>query len=239
MPDDTLKDGDAGSHQSSTSVITGSININVLIAFIFGVVFLAIMLGFAVWFPNPEPFQVQVFMTVLSLAAAGVGALLPGVFHFQYQKMVRASGALALFGVVWFSQPAIVKSVVTLQTPSDSADAVIAQFLSDLDSKDPAKSYADLDPLAQQMFVPTITVWQQLYATNLGRLGGLQSRVLSGTNAATSPSGLPIGLYQTHTYLSKYEGIQGCRQEAVTVRATQEKKWQVFSYLISPTDIPC
>ncbi len=219
--------------------INGSININVLMAFVFGVIFLGIMLGFAVWFPNPEPFQVQVFMTALSLAAGGVGAILPGVFEFRYQAIAKASGAAAFFAVVWFSQPAILNSVVTIEEPTESADPVIAQFLSDLDSGNPTNSYADIDPAARKMFAPTIALWEQLYGTNLKPLGTLETRSLSGTSAAISPSGIPIGYYRTISYLSKYSAVQGCRQEAVTVRATQDKKWRVFSYQISPATLPC
>ncbi len=53
--------------------ITGTIDINTLLAFGFGVAFLIVMLGFAVAFPNPTPFQVRVFMTALATSAAGVG----------------------------------------------------------------------------------------------------------------------------------------------------------------------
>jgi len=77
-----------------------------LVAFVFGVVFLIALLTLAVAFPDPTSFQYTVFRIILSLAAAGIGALLPGVLDVNPGKWIRAGGALAVFVIVYFYSPA-------------------------------------------------------------------------------------------------------------------------------------
>lgn len=231
--------GSEATASRARSIINGAIDINILLAFVFGVVFLAVMLGFAIGFPNPAPFQIKVFVTALALAAAGVGAVLPGSLNIKYKNTVRASGALALFAIVWFSQPALEQNVVTLRAPTESPEPVVAAFLQSLDDGDTAASYAALDPVAVDAMVPTQQGWQRLYDANIRPLGRTESRMQMGVSSVTSPPGHPVGIYRTYSYLGAYSAIGGCREQAVTVRATQAKDWRVYSYVISPITIPC
>ena len=50
----------------------------IIVAFVFGLAFVIILIMLAVKFPEPTPFQYSVFRAVLALAAAGVGAMIPG-----------------------------------------------------------------------------------------------------------------------------------------------------------------
>ena len=74
-------------------------------AFVFGVVFVIVILVFAVFFPSPTRFQIFVFRVVLALAAGGVGAILPGFIIVNVGNFVRAGGALALFAAVYLINP--------------------------------------------------------------------------------------------------------------------------------------
>jgi 8-oxo-dGTP pyrophosphatase MutT (NUDIX family) len=80
-----------------------------LLAFGFGVVFVAALLILAVLFPRPTPFQHTTFRIVLALAAAGVAAMIPGVIELETSKValltISAGGALAVFVVVYFADP--------------------------------------------------------------------------------------------------------------------------------------
>ncbi|UCG58469.1 MAG: hypothetical protein JSU70_02970 [Phycisphaerales bacterium] len=77
-----------------------------LVAFAFGVAFVIALLVLAIAFPDPTPFQYTVFRVVLSLAAAGVGAIIPGLLEAKAATWIRASGALAVFVIVYFYSPA-------------------------------------------------------------------------------------------------------------------------------------
>jgi hypothetical protein len=75
-------------------------------AFVFGVVFVVALLTLAIFFPTPTAFQYTIFRTVLALAAAGVAAMIPGFISLSISKWLRAGGALAVFAVVYFYNPA-------------------------------------------------------------------------------------------------------------------------------------
>ena len=75
-------------------------------AFIFGVVFVAVMLALAVVIPKPTPFQYTIFRIVLALAAAGAAAMFPGFLTARVGNFVRAGGAMAVFAIVYFYSPA-------------------------------------------------------------------------------------------------------------------------------------
>lgn len=75
-------------------------------AFAFGVLFVSVMLIIALAVPEPKPFQEWLFRVILSLAAAGVGAVVPGLISVELKKpAIRAAGAFALFVIVYLLNP--------------------------------------------------------------------------------------------------------------------------------------
>lgn len=82
----------------------------IIIAFIFGVTFVVALVILAIAFPKPTPFQYGVFRITLSLAAAGVAAMMPGFINLEVNPnvglLIRAGGALAVFVIVFFFNPA-------------------------------------------------------------------------------------------------------------------------------------
>lgn len=85
-------------------------NVNALLAFSFGASFITVLLILALCVPSPTPFQYTVFRVILSLAAAGVAAVIPGFLELDVTPharfAIRAGGALAVFIVVYFLNPA-------------------------------------------------------------------------------------------------------------------------------------
>jgi hypothetical protein len=92
--------------------VKGNITLDVALAFAFGIVFIVTLLFLANGFPNPTPFQYNVFRIVLAIAMAGVASVIPGIIQVQIPgirsdtPLVRAGGALAVFVVVYFYSPA-------------------------------------------------------------------------------------------------------------------------------------
>ena len=82
-----------------------------------GVCFVAAILFLAVAYPVPSPFQYQVFRIVLSIAAAGFVSLTPGLLNVKLPFGVKAGGALAVFVIVYFFNPA------ALVTPTPDTQA--------------------------------------------------------------------------------------------------------------------
>jgi hypothetical protein len=77
--------------------------------FIFGLIFVSLLLAINLIIAEPTPSQYATFKTILALAAAGIGGILAGTLHVEgtLQKWsVRAGGAIALFALVYFFSPA-------------------------------------------------------------------------------------------------------------------------------------
>lgn len=75
------------------------------IAIVFGIAGVVVMLIIAFFFPTPSPFQYTIFRIVLALVGAGVGATIPGLLAVA-SGPIRASGAIAVFVIVYFFSPA-------------------------------------------------------------------------------------------------------------------------------------
>jgi hypothetical protein len=91
------------------------------LSFGFGFVCVATILTIAVFIPSPTLFQQRVFLSVLALALGGVAAVISGILDVQLalgkQLFVGATGALAVFVLVYFYNPAIIAAT---PAPSES-----------------------------------------------------------------------------------------------------------------------
>jgi hypothetical protein len=76
------------------------------IATAFGIAGVVVMLIIAIFYPNPAPFQYMVFRVVLALVGAGMGATIPGLLDVNVHGAIRATGAIAVFVIVFFFPPA-------------------------------------------------------------------------------------------------------------------------------------
>jgi cyanate permease len=84
----------------------------------FGAVFIVALLFLAIFFPTPTPFQYEVFRIVLAAAVAGFAATIPGFLHIQIGNLIKAGGALAVFVVIYFYNPAQLVRSDSSETPS-------------------------------------------------------------------------------------------------------------------------
>jgi hypothetical protein len=84
--------------------------LGVILAFVFGVVFVTALLALVIFIPNPTPPQFEVIRIILALAAGGVAAMIPGFLNLKLglgsNLALRAGGALAVFAIVYFYSPA-------------------------------------------------------------------------------------------------------------------------------------
>ena len=108
-------------------------NLEVLLAFIFGVAFLTALLILVVLIPSPTQQQFEVVRIVLALAAGGVAAMIPGFLNIDLRSgaaiSLRAGGALAVFAVVYFCSPAhwaaSVTQTLSVNTRGPNSPAII------------------------------------------------------------------------------------------------------------------
>lgn len=77
--------------------------------FVAGTVFLGIMLLIALFDREPTDLGIWIYRAVLSVAAAGFGAIIPGFFRIE-TRWVKATGAIALAAMIYLlNPPALVK----------------------------------------------------------------------------------------------------------------------------------
>lgn len=84
--------------------VSGRINVETLLAFAFGVICVLLLL-----FLRPQSGQEQTFRIVMSLAAAGIAAVIPGMLNIKVtggkRFVIRAAGAMAVFVIVYLINP--------------------------------------------------------------------------------------------------------------------------------------
>ena len=106
-----------------------------MLAFTFGVTFLAVILGVAVFVTDPSPLLITVIKITLALAAAGVAATVPGFLSVSFTPAasvaVRAGGAIAVFVIVFFFTPAglVPTSDKAALKPPQQAHAIVTPRL--------------------------------------------------------------------------------------------------------------
>jgi hypothetical protein len=87
-----------------------------------------ILLAIALFVPVVTAFQEFVFRVVLSLAAAGIGASIPGFLNLHFDLpagSIEAGGALALFALSYaVNPPALVSQLATPGSVTPPAAAV-------------------------------------------------------------------------------------------------------------------
>ena len=83
-----------------------TISTDKILAFVFGVVFIVVLLLVAVFDRNPTPLAIFIYRVILALAAAGIGAVIPGMIDVNVAPVIRAGGAVALFIIIYWFRPA-------------------------------------------------------------------------------------------------------------------------------------
>jgi hypothetical protein len=78
------------------------------LSFIFGVIFLSLLLLIAFLRPEPSSFQYNIFRTVMALAGGAAAAVIPGFIELKFGNWLRAGGGLAVFLVLYFYVPKVV-----------------------------------------------------------------------------------------------------------------------------------
>lgn len=101
-------------------------------AFVFGCVFVIVLLVIALAIPEPTAQQMFIFRVVLALAAAGVGAVIPGFLDINgkiWEISLRATGALALFVLIYRINPPGLAAKSALPKPKPPVRRKMPQHL--------------------------------------------------------------------------------------------------------------
>src|SRR4051812_852547 len=170
---------------------------------VFGVIFLTGMIVLVVLIPKPSEAQFFAFRLAMALAAAGIGALLPGFLKLEIplpvQGGIRAGGALALFASVWFVNPA--KLGIEVQLPIERAEILIRTQLALTDAHDHQAAYA-LWSKRNRDLVPA-DAYVSMGKSVRDPLGNPVERVLVSANTPEEVAGVR-GPFVVHAYQTRF-----------------------------------
>lgn len=201
----------------------------IVAAFSFGVVFVSAIILIAIFRPNPTAFEYAIFRIVIALAAAGVGAILPGFLDVTFKTWLRAGGALAVFVIVYFFAPAALTSAIDrpIVEPVEDAKPVADEWLRLVDQGEYQKAYQSMAggftkkyPFAQ---------FYELLARERRSLGAHVKRNFMSTTPYESPPGAPKGAYRQYVYRSSFSESTQNIYEGVWLAAENER-WQVSGF---------
>ena len=199
-----------------------------LLAFSFGVIFVTFILIIAWIDPNPSGFSYTVYRIVLSLAAAGVGAVIPGFITVRAGTWIRAGGAVALFVIVYFFGPAaIVDEPSVKPPPPETARKHADAWLALVDKGDYASAYRAMSPYFRSQYSQNDVA--DLISHERKNLGNISSRQINASTTAYNPPGMPKGYYITYGFKTKFTKEKRNIYEAVQV-AWLGKSWNVSGF---------
>lgn len=207
--------------------------------FAFGIAFLVVILTLIVFIPKPTQAQFFVFRLVLALSAAGVGALIPGFIHYEqllpFKGVLRVGGALALFSVVWFTNPGKLAIEGIAPPPAANARPLLEQAMRLVDGKDYLTSYG-LYASGPRAIVSESS-YAELFRTVREPLGDrLKGPKLINANTINEYMGTK-GPFVIHFYQSRFSGHEGVIAEFVGAIA-EEGEWRMYMHTIAPCMAP-
>ena len=207
--------------------------------FLFGVIFLSAILTLIVAIPKPTLAQFFTFRLTLALAAAGVGAFIPGFIQFEqalpHRGLIRCGGAMALFATVWFSNPA--KLAIDGISPPPVADArnYIESFIATMDAEDSARAYGML--AERERASVSQTSYSDLVGNVRKPLGArTKGPILWNTS---NPEEIPgrKGPFVIDVYQSTFSNKPGVWVEIAGAIA-EDGVWKMHTYTIQPCTPP-
>lgn len=200
--------------------------------FIFGVIFIALLIALVIWFPNLSATAYTVFRIVIALAAAGVGAIIPGFLNVEMKGFVRAGGAMALFVIVYFFSPAPPTNIgpVVINVPKEATDRAIHQWFDLVDHGQYLKAWESSAEASKEAY--SEPDFLNIFNTQRKPLGNVVKRTPLGLLALTSlPSG-EKGIFRQFTYHTVFDS-GGEFNESLLLTA-ENGHWKVLNYNVVP-----
>lgn len=204
--------------------------------FVFGIIFLTAILVLVVLIPTPSTAQFFTFRLTMALAAAGIGALLPGFLNLEMplpvRGAIRAGGALALFASVWFVNPANLG--IEVKPPNEDAAIVINRLLTLTDTYDHAAAYA-LWSKRNRDLVPT-DAYVSMGKSVRDPLGAPVERVLVSASTPEEVGGVR-GPFVVRAYQTRFSNTKDVYGEVAST-IPENGTWRIHTYNVFKCEPP-
>jgi hypothetical protein len=211
--------------------------------FSFGVIFISVLLALVVLLPKVSAEAYTVFRIVIALAAAGVGAIIPGFLDVHMKGLLRAGGAMALFVVVYFFSPPPPSSspqppmhlegdgarIAPPIPPAESPDKTVSDWLALIDEFRYADARLASSDATKAAYSESTFV--DVFSKTRTALGPVKERVLKQVQTATHLPNGDIGTFRVFNYLTTFSD-DGRYVETVVVTA-EGGRWRVLGHNIN------
>lgn len=199
-----------------------------ILAFSFGVFFILFILAVAIFNPSPSDFSYTIFRIVLALAAAGIGAVIPGFINVRVGPWIRAGGAMALFAIVYFFPVAGLTLAEGAQSPPEgSAKPAAEQWLKQLDVGNYSAAYKFMSDSVASQYPESEVV--ELIRKERAALGSIQVREFNASSSAVNPPGLAKGFYRSYGFKSYYKNYKEPIFDQINLH-WEEGQWKVAGF---------
>ncbi|HIE8865518.1 MULTISPECIES: DUF4019 domain-containing protein [Klebsiella] len=212
----------------------------IIAAFTFGIIFVSVVLFLVFYTPNLDSNKMWVVHVVMSLAAAGVAAVLPGFIDLQGRlpwlnmTVVRAGGALAIFCLVFLYPINKASPPSTIPyTPETNSFDKARRWIDLINIRDFQSAYKELTIVnkGQHSLDSFISDVEPI----IKALGNSMSQNKNADNAFSSPpaNDYPVGSYRYYRFLAKFSNeTDTVVLEVLLVGEEETKDWKVYSFSI-------
>lgn len=211
-------------------------NLQIIAAFAFGVIFVSVILFLVFSSEDLNQNKMWVVRVVMSLAAAGVAAVLPGFIDLEGKlpwiniTFVRAGGALAVFCLVFIypikeNLPPPLDIYIPPTLPKATAENwinLISEKKYDIAYGQTSKTF--INRYSKENFV-------ELLDPIMTALGELQEKSQVSITSFTSPPGFDIGAYSQQIYKSRYSNQpKNVYIEVTLIGEKSVSDWRVYGF---------
>jgi len=201
----------------------------VWLAFAFGIIALSVLFFVALFSSNHNALLITISRVTLSLACAGIAAVIPGFIDIDLKPSVntaiRAGGAIAVFVLVFFFNPPglIDPGPQSPANPSEDYMPVVQDWVANIDAGKYEVAYQSASRSTQENYEKGFFL--ELYKDYLTPLGNLVDRKLIGAASASQLPNGEKGNYRIISYRTQFEnGPDQLEQIVVTV---EDGSWKV------------
>lgn len=214
--------------------------LQIIAAFIFGVVFVSVILTLVFNTDIIDTNKMWVIKTVMALAAAGIAAILPGFIDLKGAipglnvKMIRSGGALAVFCLVFLAPISTGPDTIPKPyTPTTNPIMKADEWIAGISNKDYVGSYNNLFNLAKKKYSED-DIRSQL-SPLMNRLGNLTSKRVINSLTFKSPPALmsDSGVYSQISYRAKFDNYAAdLYVEILLIGEKESQDWRVYRYTL-------
>jgi hypothetical protein len=211
---------------------TGTPNWQIIAASAAGFVLVLLLLAIAVLKDNIPGPNFKIIWAILAIGCAAFAAIVPGFLEVRYKRWLQASGAIAVFALIYFNQPPVDRDPDPGPLPTASATEAALQWLRIMDEEKYSEAWNMLSRASQQMWPKPdfVGMSNQLRKP----FGSAQSRVLIDMTAASQlPTG-ERGHFSGATYRTKV--ANGSEILELIVLQGKNTAWEPYSYRLWPAN---